>query len=56
MWRLYMAACAIGFEQNRTSIHQVLAVRTPSNGVSQMPATRAGVDVVAPLPDMTWTV
>ena len=33
VWRLYMAACAIGFETNRTSIHQVLAVR-PSGGVT----------------------
>jgi cyclopropane-fatty-acyl-phospholipid synthase len=27
VWRLYMAASAIGFESNRTSVHQVLAVR-----------------------------
>src|SRR5689334_18612642 len=27
VWRLYMAACALGFESNRTSLHQVLAVR-----------------------------
>ena len=26
IWRLYMAACAVGFESNRTSIHQILAV------------------------------
>jgi cyclopropane-fatty-acyl-phospholipid synthase len=29
VWRLYMAACAIGFETNRTSLHQILAV--PAN-------------------------
>jgi cyclopropane-fatty-acyl-phospholipid synthase len=29
IWRLYMAACAIGFETNRTSLHQILAV--PAN-------------------------
>jgi cyclopropane-fatty-acyl-phospholipid synthase len=54
VWRLYMAACAIGFEQNRTSVHQVLAVNTPPTGVSGMPATRAGIDVETPL-DHTWT-
>ncbi|MCU1452982.1 MAG: putative fatty acid methyltransferase [Acidimicrobiales bacterium] len=45
IWRLYMAGSAIGFEQNRTSIHQVLAVRTPSDGTSAMPATRASFEV-----------
>ena len=28
VWRLYMAASAIGFEQNRTSVHQVLDCST----------------------------
>ena len=46
---------AIGFEQNRTSVHQVLAVKTQPSGVSTMPATRAGIDVEEPL-DITWTV
>ena len=54
VWRLYMAASAIGFEQHRTSIHQVLAVNTPPGGRTGMPATRAGIDVEAPL-DSTWT-
>jgi cyclopropane-fatty-acyl-phospholipid synthase len=27
VWRLYMAACAVGFEDNNTQIHQVLAVK-----------------------------
>jgi cyclopropane-fatty-acyl-phospholipid synthase len=54
VWRLYMAASAVGFEQHRTSIHQVLAVKTPPSGTSGMPATRAGIDVEAPL-DHTWT-
>jgi len=38
-------ASAIGFDENRTSIHQVLAVRPGASGVSGMPATRAGMDV-----------
>jgi cyclopropane-fatty-acyl-phospholipid synthase len=36
IWRLYMAACAIGFEHDRTSIHQVLAVR-PDGGPTGIP-------------------
>jgi cyclopropane-fatty-acyl-phospholipid synthase len=40
IWRLYMAGCAVNFEQNRTAIHQVLAVRTTENGDSGMPPTR----------------
>jgi len=28
VWRLYMAACALGFERHSTEVHQVLAVRT----------------------------
>jgi cyclopropane-fatty-acyl-phospholipid synthase len=41
VWRLYMAASAINFDANRTSIDQVLAVRTPSNGDAQMPSNRS---------------
>src|SRR5438067_10644237 len=41
VWRLYMAGSALGFEAGRTSIHQVLGVRTSSSGASAMPATRA---------------
>jgi len=41
IWRLYMAASALNFKANRVSIHQVLAVNTPDNGNSEMPATRA---------------
>ncbi len=44
-WRLYVAGSAVGFEQNRTSVHQVLAVRPHADGRSDMPATRAGMDV-----------
>ncbi len=46
VWRLYLAASAIGFEENRTSVHQVLAVRPDARGLSAMPPTRAGMDAV----------
>lgn len=42
VWRLYMAASALNFEANRTSIHQVLGVRT-EHGWSGMPPTRAAL-------------
>ncbi len=45
VWRLYLAASAIGFEQNRTSVHQVLAVRPHPDGTSEMAPTRQGMDV-----------
>ncbi|MCU1351686.1 MAG: cyclopropane-fatty-acyl-phospholipid synthase [Acidimicrobiales bacterium] len=45
VWRLYMAGSAIGFEQHRTSIHQILAVRTTADGTAAMPANRAGFEV-----------
>jgi cyclopropane-fatty-acyl-phospholipid synthase len=35
VWRLYIAGCVIGFEDRRTEIHQVLAVR-PDGGRSGM--------------------
>jgi cyclopropane-fatty-acyl-phospholipid synthase len=41
VWRLYMAASALAFEQARIGINQVLAVKTHRNGDSEMPATRA---------------
>ncbi|GGW29802.1 cyclopropane-fatty-acyl-phospholipid synthase [Streptomyces lucensis JCM 4490] len=37
VWRLYMAACALAFEQNRIGVNQVLAVRTPESGRSGLP-------------------
>jgi len=40
IWRLYLAGSAVGFEQNRISVHQVLAVRPTTTGESAMPATR----------------
>ena len=42
VWRLYMAAAAVNFENNRTAIHQVLAVKPEKFGGSGMPRTRAG--------------
>ncbi len=36
VWRLYMAASAIGFERHRLEVHQALAVR-PDRGRSNMP-------------------
>ncbi len=41
VWRLYMAACALAFEENRIGVNQVLAVRTTPAGASGLPATRA---------------
>ncbi|MFC4498438.1 MULTISPECIES: class I SAM-dependent methyltransferase [Streptomyces] len=37
VWRLYMAASALGFERNRIGVNQVLAVRTPESGSSGLP-------------------
>ncbi len=37
IWRLYMAGCAVLFEDNRIHIDQVLAVNTPESGISGMP-------------------
>ncbi len=40
VWRLYMAASALAFEQGRIGVNQVLAVRAHRDGRSDMPATR----------------
>lgn len=45
VWRLYLAGSTLGFEQNRTSVYQVLAVNAPVSGRSPMPPTRAEMDV-----------
>lgn len=45
VWRLYLAGSAIAFEQNRTSVHQVLAVRPHRTGLSDMAPTRVDLDV-----------
>jgi cyclopropane-fatty-acyl-phospholipid synthase len=37
VWRLYMAASAVGFERNHLGVNQVLAVRTPESGESGLP-------------------
>lgn len=50
VWRLYLAGCALGFEQGRTSIHQVLAVRPTKSGRASLPRTRAGFEVDAEHP------
>jgi cyclopropane-fatty-acyl-phospholipid synthase len=36
VWRLYMAAAAVGFERDRNQVHQVLATKT-TNGASGLP-------------------
>jgi cyclopropane-fatty-acyl-phospholipid synthase len=40
VWRLYMAASAVGFETNTMGVNQVLAVRTGGDGLSGMPLRR----------------
>ncbi|MFE9774991.1 class I SAM-dependent methyltransferase [Streptomyces sp. NPDC005931] len=37
VWRLYMAASALAFEQHRIGVNQVLAVRTHGSGTSGLP-------------------
>lgn len=41
VWRLYMAASALAFEENRIGVNQILAVRTGADGASGLPPTRA---------------
>jgi cyclopropane-fatty-acyl-phospholipid synthase len=41
VWRLYMAASALAFEQGRIGVNQVLAVKDHRDGTSSMPRTRA---------------
>ncbi|MQY17113.1 class I SAM-dependent methyltransferase [Nocardia macrotermitis] len=40
VWRLYMAASALGFEDGTLGLHQVLGVVPSGDGASGMPATR----------------
>ena len=42
VWRLYMAASAVGFEDGGLAIHQALGVVHTAAGVSGMPRTRDG--------------
>ena len=40
VWRLYMGASAVGFEDGGLAVHQVLGVARGRDGTSGMPATR----------------
>ena len=40
VWRLYMAASAVGFDDGGIAIHQVLGVQPDGDGGSAMPSTR----------------
>jgi len=42
VWRLYMAASALGFEDGGLAVHQVLGVAAGADGASGMPPTRDG--------------
>jgi cyclopropane-fatty-acyl-phospholipid synthase len=42
VWRLYMAASALAFEQGRIGVNQILAVKGNRDGTSGMPPTRTG--------------
>jgi len=42
VWRLYMAASAVGFEDGGLAVHQALGVLPDPAGASGMPATREG--------------
>ncbi|MCP3822825.1 cyclopropane-fatty-acyl-phospholipid synthase family protein [Streptomyces sp. A3M-1-3] len=53
VWRLYMAASALAFEQNRIGVNQVLAVRTASGGASGMPLVRGTWQEPKALPQHT---
>ena len=41
IWRLYMAASAIGFDDGGIAVHQVLGVAPGADGTSGMPRTRS---------------
>lgn len=42
IWRLYLAGGALAFEDNRMSVHQILAVRPNPNGTSGLCAPESG--------------
>jgi len=44
IWRLYMAASAVGFDDGGIAIHQVLGVLPDADGASGMPRTRGDWD------------
>jgi cyclopropane-fatty-acyl-phospholipid synthase len=37
VWRLYMAACVVGFERNKIQLHQVLGVKLKDDGTADVP-------------------
>ncbi|MEU4834711.1 class I SAM-dependent methyltransferase [Streptosporangium sp. NPDC023615] len=37
VWRLYMAACVVGFERNKVQLHQILAVKLDAQGSARVP-------------------
>ncbi|GAA4191087.1 class I SAM-dependent methyltransferase [Streptosporangium oxazolinicum] len=37
VWRLYMAACVVGFERNKIQLHQVLGVKLNDDGSAGVP-------------------
>jgi cyclopropane-fatty-acyl-phospholipid synthase len=37
VWRLYLAACQLGFERNNIQLHQVLGARLDERGEASMP-------------------
>ncbi|WP_326642618.1 cyclopropane-fatty-acyl-phospholipid synthase family protein [Streptosporangium sp. NBC_01755] len=37
VWRLYMAACVVGFERNKIQLHQILGVKLDSEGAAHVP-------------------
>lgn len=43
VWRLYMAASALGFDAGRINVHQVVAVKPDRQGSCAMPMTRDSV-------------
>ncbi|WP_250000587.1 cyclopropane-fatty-acyl-phospholipid synthase family protein [Actinoplanes sp. M2I2] len=45
VWRLYMAASALAFEQARIGVNQVLAVKDHRDGTAALPPTRSGYAV-----------
>lgn len=37
VWRLYMAACVVGFERNKIQLHQILGVKLHDDGRAEVP-------------------
>ncbi len=47
VWRLYMVASAIGFDDGGLAVHQILGVAPDRRGVSGMPRARSGFEDTA---------